>query len=64
MASYTAKWGIMATGGIAQTFCKDILADPAARDVSDVRHETVAVSSSSFKERADEFVKKVGGPFS
>ncbi|KAL2203718.1 NAD(P)-binding protein [Sarocladium strictum] len=64
MASYTAKWVIMATGGIAQTFCNDLLSDPAARDVSDIRHEIVAVSSSSTKERADEFVKIVGGPSS
>lgn len=42
-------------------FCKDILADLAARDVSDIRHEIIAVSSSSFKERADEFVKRVSG---
>ncbi|KAF5969691.1 oxidoreductase [Fusarium coicis] len=64
MASYTAKWGILATGGIAECFTKDILTDPAARDVNDVQHEIVAVASSSSIDRARDFIKKIDGPSS
>lgn len=59
---FTLKWGIMATGGIAKTFVKDLLTNPATRGVDDVRHQLVAVSSSSSKERADQFVAEVKGP--
>ncbi|KAK2589791.1 D-xylose 1-dehydrogenase (NADP(+)) [Conoideocrella luteorostrata] len=61
---YTIKWGIMATGGIAETFCKDLLTDPTSRDVHDVRHEIVAVSSSTSADRAAAFIKKIDGPSS
>ncbi|OAA43843.1 NADP:D-xylose dehydrogenase [Metarhizium rileyi] len=61
-APYTVKWGIMATGGIAETFCKDLLTDPATRSVHDVKHQIVAVSSSSSVERAASFIKKIDGP--
>ncbi|KAF5023960.1 hypothetical protein F66182_3998 [Fusarium sp. NRRL 66182] len=64
MAPYTAKWGIMATGGIAETFTKDILTDPATRDVSDVKHEIVAVASSTSADRARDFINKIDGPSS
>ncbi|UKZ58991.1 uncharacterized protein TrAtP1_000313 [Trichoderma atroviride] len=60
---YTVKWGIMATGGIAETFCKDLLCDPKVRDAHDVRHEIVAVASSSSKKRAEEFLKTIDGAF-
>ncbi|ERT00033.1 uncharacterized protein SPSK_09302 [Sporothrix schenckii 1099-18] len=60
MAPYTLKWGILATGGIAQTFSKDLLADPSARGTDDVRHEIVAAASSSSAARAAEFLKEVG----
>nr|UMZ45329.1 hypothetical protein [Paramyrothecium sp.] len=53
---YTVKWGIMATGGIATTFVKDLLNDPTSRDVHDVRHEIVAVSSSNSVQRAKDFI--------
>lgn len=45
-------------------FCKDLLTDPASRDVHDVRHEIVAVSSSSSVDKAAAFVKKIDGPAS
>ncbi|PFH58410.1 hypothetical protein XA68_13707 [Ophiocordyceps unilateralis] len=51
----------MATGGIAEVFCKDLLTDPASRDVDDVRHDIVAVASSSSTDRAAEFVGGIGG---
>lgn len=63
MAPFTLKWGILATGGIATTFSKDLLADTSARGTSDVRHEVVAAASSSSKDRAEKFLKEVGaGP--
>ncbi|KAK5997003.1 D-xylose-NADP dehydrogenase [Cladobotryum mycophilum] len=61
---FTLKWGIMATGWIAETFTKDLLNDPATRDVHDVRHEIVAVASSSSKDRCVDFLKKINGPSS
>lgn len=60
--TYTCKWGIMATGGISTTFTKDLLEDPAKRNVDDVKHQVAAVASSSSKERAEQFVKDVGAP--
>uniref|UniRef100_L2FSP7 D-xylose 1-dehydrogenase (NADP(+), D-xylono-1,5-lactone-forming) n=1 Tax=Colletotrichum fructicola (strain Nara gc5) TaxID=1213859 RepID=L2FSP7_COLFN len=62
MAPHTVKWGIMATGWIAETFCKDLLTNPAARDVTDVAHKIVAVSSSRDAQKARDFIKKVDGP--
>jgi len=61
---YTLKWGILATGGIAKTFAKDLLTDPAIRDVSDVRHEIVAVASSTSVDSAANFIKAIDGPSS
>ncbi|PHH72182.1 hypothetical protein CDD83_5020 [Cordyceps sp. RAO-2017] len=58
---FTLRWGIMATGGIAEVFCKDLLTDPTCREVHDVRHEIVAVSSSTSAERAAEFIASIGG---
>ena len=45
-------------------FTKDILTNPAIRDVNDVRHEIVAVASSSSVDRARDFIKKIDGPSS
>ncbi|KAJ9141925.1 NAD(P)-binding protein [Pleurostoma richardsiae] len=57
-APFTLKWGIMATGWIAEMFTKDLLTNPKYRDVHDVRHEVVAAASSSSKARAEEFLAK------
>jgi len=43
-------------------FTKDLLVNPAIRDVHDVRHEVVAAASSSSKDRAADFLKKVKAP--
>ncbi|KAI0479271.1 NAD(P)-binding protein [Xylariaceae sp. FL0804] len=59
---FTLKWGIMATGGIAQTFTKDLLTNPACRDVHDVAHEVVAVASSTSRASAEAFLSKVEAP--
>jgi predicted dehydrogenase len=56
--------GILATGGIAQTFTKDLLTNPATRDVHDVQHVLAAVASSSSVSRASDFIKDVKGPSS
>jgi predicted dehydrogenase len=43
-------------------FVKDLLTNPAVRSVSDVRHQVVAVASSTDASRAADFLKKVDGP--
>lgn len=43
-------------------FVKDLLTNPAARDVHDVRHQVVAVGSSSDPQRATDFLAKVNAP--
>lgn len=59
---YECKWGILATGGIAETFSKDLLTDPSTRSVSDVKHTIVAAASSTSASRAEEFLSRVGVP--
>ncbi|KAI2642106.1 hypothetical protein GGS21DRAFT_291198 [Xylaria nigripes] len=56
---YTVRWGIMATGFIAQTFVKDILCNPLVRGVADVAHKVVAVASSRSIDAAAVFLEKV-----
>ncbi|KAI9703090.1 MAG: hypothetical protein M1820_005962 [Bogoriella megaspora] len=56
------RWGILATGGIAVTFTKDLLKDPSTRDVNDVKHTVTAAASSSSASRANDFLKEVGAP--
>ena len=58
------RWGILATGGIAVTFTKDLLKDPSTRQVSDVHHTVTAAASSSSASRANDFLKEVGAPSS
>ncbi|KAG8626920.1 hypothetical protein KVT40_005865 [Elsinoe batatas] len=64
MAPHVCKWGILATGGIAETFTKDLTADPETRGVKDIKHEIVAAASSSSADRAKTFLEKVGAPSS
>ncbi|TIC50692.1 NAD(P)-binding protein [Wallemia mellicola] len=63
MSQITLNFGLVGLGGITETFAKDILADPKERGVSDVKHNLVAVGSSSAK-KADEFLQRVGAPSS
>ncbi|KAK7518968.1 hypothetical protein IWZ03DRAFT_308582 [Phyllosticta citriasiana] len=56
------RWGILATGGIALTFARDLLVDPATRGVTNVKHSVVAAASSSSASRAADFLKEVGAP--
>lgn len=60
MAPKTIRWGILATGGIAQSFTKDLLVDPTTRGVQHIKHTVVAAASSSSKDRAQQFLKDVG----
>lgn len=57
---YQVKWGILATGGIAETFSRDLLVNPETRGVKDIQHQVVAAASSSSAERAQDFLKKIG----
>ncbi|KAF2820224.1 dimeric dihydrodiol dehydrogenase [Ophiobolus disseminans] len=56
------RWGILATGGIAKTFVKDVLVDPNTRDVSNVKHVIAAVASSTSEKRAKDFIIDTGCP--
>ncbi|KAJ4344392.1 uncharacterized protein N0V89_012132 [Didymosphaeria variabile] len=58
----TVRWGILATGGIAKTFTKDLLVDPATRGVQHLRHTVVAAASSSSVSRAQDFLNDTGAP--
>ncbi|KAF2268939.1 NAD(P)-binding protein [Lojkania enalia] len=60
--TFTLKWGILATGGIAKTFCKDLLIDPSTRNASDIRHQIVATASSSSRSRAQQFLSDLKAP--
>lgn len=60
----TVRWGILATGGIAQTFTTDLLVNPQTRGVSSIIHTVVAAASSSSVARAEDFLKQVGAPSS
>ncbi|PSK55862.1 translation initiation factor IF-2 [Elsinoe australis] len=64
MSKHTVKWGILATGGIAETFTKDLLVNPETRGVKDIEHAVVAAASSSSADRARKFLDTVGAPSS
>ncbi|KAL2820523.1 hypothetical protein BDW59DRAFT_150645 [Aspergillus cavernicola] len=59
---FNLRWGILATGGIAETFVKDLLEAPTKRGVTDVTHSVAAVASSSSKSSADLFVQNLQIP--
>ncbi|KAA6409586.1 MAG: dimeric dihydrodiol dehydrogenase [Lasallia pustulata] len=61
---HTVRWGILATGGIAQTFTKDLMIDPSTRNVSDIKHTVVAAASSSSADRARKFLEDCKCPSS
>jgi len=62
MSKYQLKWGILATGGIAETFARDLWVDPSVRGVQDVQHVVVAAASSSSADRAQSFLREVRAP--
>jgi dihydrodiol dehydrogenase / D-xylose 1-dehydrogenase (NADP) len=59
MTKFTVKWGILATGGIAETFARDLYPNPETRGVKDIQHVVVAAASSSSQKRAQDFLKEV-----
>ncbi|KAK1058365.1 hypothetical protein LTR74_013483 [Friedmanniomyces endolithicus] len=61
MSKFTVKWGILATGGIAETFARDLWPNPECRGVKDIEHKVVAAASSSSAKRAQDFLKEVRG---
>ncbi|CAF9924162.1 hypothetical protein IMSHALPRED_006128 [Imshaugia aleurites] len=54
---HTIRWGILATGGIAEKFAKDLMIDPSTRSVSDIKHTVTAAASSSSSSRAKHFLE-------
>ncbi|EIW65929.1 hypothetical protein TREMEDRAFT_35632 [Tremella mesenterica DSM 1558] len=54
--SQPIRWGIISTGYISTSFAKDLLVDPATRNVHDVKHKITAVGSRSV-EPADKFIE-------
>jgi len=59
---FQLKWGILATGGIAETFARDLYPNPECRGVKDIEHTVVAAASSSSADRAQKFLKEVRAP--
>ena len=64
MAKFILRWGIIATGGIAETFGRDILVDPITRDIHDIQHIIVAAASSNSDSRAHKYLESIGAPAS
>ena len=62
MSKFTLKWGILATGGIAESFGRDLSVDPSTRNRSDIEHVVVAAASSSGSDRAKSYLKEVKAP--
>lgn len=59
MSKFELRWGILATGGIAETFARDLWPNPETRGVKDIEHKVVAAASSSSASRAQDFLKEV-----
>ncbi|GAA6020123.1 hypothetical protein JCM10207_006263 [Rhodosporidiobolus poonsookiae] len=55
MAPFVLRWGVVGAGWIASEMTKDLVLDPAGRDVSDVAHAVAAVASRSVS-KAQEFI--------
>jgi predicted dehydrogenase len=53
---------LVATGGIARTFVKDILIPPSTRGVNDIVHRVTAVASSSSVASAEKFIADLVAP--
>src|ERR1700761_325909 len=62
MSKYQVKWGILATGGIAETFGRDLYINPETRGRKDIEHVVVAAASSSSEDRAKKYLKEVKAP--
>lgn len=62
MSKFQLRWGILATGGIAESFSRDLWPNPETRGVKDIEHVVVAAASSSSADRAKAFLKEVRAP--
>lgn len=62
MSKFNLNWGILATGGIAESFTRDLYPNPECRGVKDIQHTVVAAASSSSADRAKAFLKEVRAP--
>ena len=62
MSKFQLRWGILATGGIAESFTRDLTVSPTTRDRDDIEHVIVAAASSSSADRAKTFLEKVNAP--
>ncbi|KAI7779079.1 dimeric dihydrodiol dehydrogenase [Diaporthe eres] len=56
------RWGNFAVGGIASAFAKDLSVDPRTRGVEDIKHEVVAVASSTSQTNALALLQRCGAP--
>jgi predicted dehydrogenase len=59
MPKFQVKWGILATGGIAESFGRDLIVNPETRGRDDIEHVVVAAASSSSADRAKAYLKEV-----
>ncbi|KAF3002992.1 hypothetical protein E8E13_005378 [Curvularia kusanoi] len=59
---FILRWGILATGGIATTFSKDLLIATSTRDAHDIQHLITAAASSTSTSRAETFLRAIGAP--
>ncbi|MBW0543206.1 hypothetical protein O181_082921 [Austropuccinia psidii MF-1] len=58
--AYELRWGILGAGYISGAFVKDLLVDPASRNVTDVVHRVVGVGSRSLP-KAQNFIDNIPG---
>lgn len=56
---FQLRWGILATGGIAESFGRDLSINPSTRERNDIEHVVVAAASSSSADRAKAYLKEV-----
>ena len=59
---FQLKWGILATGGIAESFGRDLTVNPETRGVNDIEHVIVAAASSSSADRARNYLQTIKAP--
>ncbi|KAG9036036.1 hypothetical protein FRB95_010036 [Tulasnella sp. JGI-2019a] len=52
---FSLRWGILGAGKISSSFVKDVLLDPATRDVDDVCHKVSAIGSRDLN-KAQKFI--------
>ncbi|KAK3724205.1 hypothetical protein LTR37_001330 [Vermiconidia calcicola] len=62
MSKFQLKWGILATGGIAESFGRDLSVNPETRERNDIEHVVVAAASSTSADRAQAYLKEVSAP--